>query len=212
MRLLLSLLVLIIPLSGCGEEGDNTLFIACLRSTACGVQAYSNVSNCVDGYVTLVHPQGRGPALDKIMGCVAGAGTCDQVKACYGEGAACTSGYKASCAGGKAQFCDLISHKTYIYDCGGTGLQCQVDGANGFAATCTGPPTSPGFPTTAACGDDLCSETGEACDGNAYDSCSGDKLKACLNKAWVLFDCKSLGLSACYTSSSNSTSSCGLPL
>lgn len=209
---LLIVALCLIPLGGCGEDADNTLIIACLRSTACGVQAYTNVSNCVDGYVTLAHPQGRGPVMDKIMACAAGASTCDQVKACYGEGQSCTSSYQATCNGGKAQFCDLISHLTYVYDCGGSGLTCQVDKSNNFAATCTGPATSPAYATEASCGGDLCSETGEACDGNTYDNCSGGKLKACMNKAWVLFDCKALGLGDCYTSSSNNTSSCGLPL
>ncbi len=203
----------LLPLGGCGDDdGDNTLLIACVRSAACGVQAYSNVSNCADGYATLAIPQGRGPVMEAIFSCVAGAGSCAAVKTCYGEGTTCDSAYKATCAGGKAQYCDLISHLTYVYNCGGAGLTCQVDKKNAFAATCTGPATSPGLATSASCGGGVCKSTGESCDGNTYDGCSSGKLKACLNKEWVLFDCKALGLGACYTSSSNNTSSCGLPL
>ncbi len=213
MRLTIILSALsLLPLAGCGEDADNTLFIACVRSTACGVQAYTNVSNCVDGYTKLAYPQGRGPAVDAVFKCVAGATTCAAVKACHGEGGSCDSSYTASCNGGKAKFCDLISRKTYTLDCSGAGISCQVDKSNAFAATCTGGDTTPSLNATASCDGSLCQGTGESCDGNTFDGCSGAKLKACLDKQWVLIDCKSLGLGDCYTSSSNNTSSCGLPL
>ena len=211
-RLLIFSVVAILPLGGCGDEeelSDNSVFIGCIKRLACGVLDYPRVSNCVDNYATAFN-YGSGEAEGARLKCAANAASCDKVRACYGEGSTCDTSYKASCVGGKAMYCDTLAGKTYTHDCGALGMGCHVDSTSGvsFNAWCTGGKSTPDLPTSPSCGGDLCTDPGEACDGNTNDTCSGEKVKSCVGGKWVLFDCKHLGLGACFTSAG--FSSCGM--
>jgi len=198
---------------GCGDDddaGSNDAFIGCIKRLACGVLDYPRVSNCVDNYKTTFNDGYRyGEAEEARLKCAAGATSCDKVRSCYGEGSTyCDVTYKATCSGGKATYCETVSHKTYVYNCEVVGLGCQVDSSGPFNAWCTGGGSTPGLPTSPSCGGDLCEATVQTCDGNTDDMCSGGKVKSCLGGTWVLFDCKHLGLGDCVTA--GGFASCGL--
>ncbi len=196
-RRIRSLALPLVVLAGCGAKDD--VVKACIKSTACGVKAYPRVSDCVDGYRNLLVPSGQAPVYDAIYACVVAAADCAAVWACHGRGASCDSSFQASCAGGRAQLCDLLDKRVYSLDCGGNGLGCEVKSAGGlgFDAACTGS-GGDGQAGAAECGDGSCSRTGQGCTtGNDFDRCAGERLETCLGNEWVAFDCGKLGLRAC---------------
>jgi len=151
----------LIILAGCGSDPDPVAH-GCIKSTACGVKAYARVSDCLDGYKLQV-TFGLADVYNGIYSCAEQARDCSAVRTCFGVGGSCDSTYKASCDGGKATFCDLIDHTTFVYDCGGHGLGCELKSAAGltFDATCTGG-SGGGAAATVDCGDGSCQRTGEA--------------------------------------------------
>lgn len=199
-------------LAHCSPDVDNTLFTACVLKASCNVMGHSRVNDCVDSYKTNAETHGLAAVYNKIYRCTAGAKDCAAVKACFGARGTCDAKYSASCQDGKAVFCDLIDHESYTFDCTAAGLQCQVDTTASFSATCTkgasAPAAEESLPTAVDCDDGSCSDTGESCTSDAWDRCVGDNVQACLTGSWVQFDCKGLGLSACFTSS-NGIGSCG---
>ena len=201
----LSLLSLLSALSGCASDGQDDVVKACIKSTACNVKAYASVSTCVDGYHNLLVSSGQAPVYNALYACVVAAADCAGVKACWGVGGSCDNSYKASCAGGTAQFCDLLDHTTFSLDCAGNGLSCEIMpvGSYSFDATCKGS-GGEGQAGEVDCGDGSCTRTGQGCtSGNDFDRCAGDRLEACLGNEWVSFDCAKLGLGACLQAASS---------
>lgn len=197
LRYLLALLPLTAALSGCGSDAA-PVARGCIKSTACNVKAYPRLSDCLDSYNNLHSPAGIGPVYDEIYSCVDEAGDCGAVQGCFGVGSSCDNTFQASCDGGKALFCDLIDHTTFVYDCAAHGLGCEIRPAGGYAfdATCTG---SGGQGSAGIdCGGGLCSKTGESCvTGNVFDRCNGARLEACVGDRWYSIDCAKLGLGPC---------------
>jgi hypothetical protein len=194
---LVLVLVLVLSFAGCGAKDD--VVKACIKSTACGVKAYPRVSDCVDGYRNLIVPSGQAPVYDAIYACVVAAADCAGVRGCHGGGGACDNSYQASCAGGRAQLCDLLDKRVYSLDCGGQGLGCEVKSVGGYSfdAACTGP-AGEGQAGAVDCGGDACTRSGQGCaTGNDFDRCAGEKLESCLGNEWVSFDCGKLGLGPC---------------
>ena len=180
-----------------GPNNVNALVHACVKSAACGVRAYPRVSDCINDYTTRVLKKGLGPVYARIYRCARDATSCDQVKSCFGEVGSCSASDKAMCYKGKALYCDLIDNATYTYDCQAAGLTCKVDPGDPFTATCVGGGTQTPLPVTASCEDGSCTNTGQACSSAPLNRCSGQKLQACLQGKWVLFNCVKMGMQAC---------------
>ena len=190
-----------LALAGCGDD-DTTLIAACARSNACKVQAYSSVSGCVSSYTDLkVGTLGQGPVWDQVYGCVADAGSCDAVRACFGAGPSCDSSFSASCDGGKATFCDLLDKTRFTFDCAGAGLTCKLDPSTGFAASCEGGGQAGALQADGACDGTVCSGSGQSCtpSDEIADRCEGERLQTCIGGEWKEIDCAALGLGPCYT-------------
>ena len=186
------------PLPDAGANNVNALVHACVKSSACGVRSYPRISDCVNDYKTRVLSKGLGPVYASIYRCTRDATSCDQVKACYGEVGSCSSSDKAMCYKGKAMYCDLIDNATYTYDCQAAGLTCKVDASDPFTATCVGGNgNQTPLPEAASCGDGTCTKTGQACSSAPLNRCAGQKLQACLQGKWVLFNCEKMGLQPC---------------
>lgn len=133
---------------------------ACLRASACGVNTYPGLSNCLDAYIKLHVSQRVAPVYNKIYACVnAAKGDCDEVAKCFGRGAACDTSYKASCKGAVAVTCDLQDKRIYQLDCAAAGMECGIKKGYTFAAQCT-----PG---------ECYSSFGEVCKGQQHYSCVG---------------------------------------
>lgn len=264
----------------CTEDEEaislDELVEACVRSTACGINAYPYVSQCVDSYYTLHRRYGHGTLYANIYHCVIAAkGDCDATFACYGAKrgeSKCDTTFKATCQGARAKFCDLSNmvltfdcatvdlscalNKTYtsdakcslgscdigytakcednqliycengivsIDDCGAQGLSCGSVGAtadcvgntgdgcdaNNYASACQGDVAyscSKGRVRKEDCSErsyhtrclsGACVETHSQCSSGSLDRCNGDKLEACLDGKWQVFDCKPLGFGAC---------------
>jgi len=170
-------LAALLSVSGCGDDTSLTgdaLLQACIRTTACGIQAYPRVSNCVDAYNELKKPQGLAAVHDAAYSCVNGAASCAQMFGCFGTtaDARCDKSYKASCEGNTAVTCDLIDDRVYRLDCAAAGLSCAPRKSNAFVASC-----SPG-----------------ACDMATYEPrCDGDRMLSCDDGVIAIDDCAAVG-------------------
>jgi len=194
-------LSLVVALASCGGDGPGTsssqdsLTVVCIKSTACQVQSYPRVSNCVSYYLY----EGKTHVLDPIYRCAAKATGCAQVEACYGATESCDQSYPARCESGRAYFCDLIDEKTRIQDCAAAGVTCQLDPKYSHAASCAGGKAGhvPQLSTDAPCEQGLCQRTGLSCTVDQFDRCAGTGLEVCLDAEWIRFDCAQLGLGPC---------------
>ncbi len=149
---------LCLTLAACAEEEEiahDDLVEACVRSTACGINAYAYVSQCVDSYYTLHRRYGHGTLYANVYHCVNDAkADCDAIFKCYGAkrgASACDTTYKASCSGGRATFCDL-SNMILTFDCSAVDLTCAVNKTYTSDAKCGKGSCSVGYP--ARCEDD----------------------------------------------------------
>ena len=185
------------PSPDAGTDNVNALVYACVKSAACDVRAYPRVSDCVNDYKTRVLKKGLGPVYARIYRCTRDATSCDQVKACFGEVGSCSASDKAMCYKGKAMYCDLIDNTTYTMDCQAAGMTCKVDASDPFTSTCTGGASEAPLPETVSCQDGNCTNTGQACSSAPLNRCSGQKLQACLQGKWVLFNCEKMGMQSC---------------
>ncbi len=175
-----ALLCALLSSSSCADDEPpityDELVEACIRSTACGINAYPYVSQCVDSYYTLHARYGHATLYANIYHCVIGAkGDCDATYACYGatRGASkCDTTYKATCQGPKAKFCDL-SNMVLTFDCGTVDLSCAVNKT---------------YASDAKCGLGSCSSVGYKA------RCDEGRLVYCENGIVSIDDCVAQGL------------------
>ena len=165
---------------GCADDEEaisyDELVEACIRSTACGINAYPYVSQCVDSYYKLHRKHGFTTLYASIYHCVNNAkANCNAIFTCYGAKrgeAKCDTTYKASCQGTRARFCDL-SNMLLTFDCGTVDLQCAVNKT---------------YTSDAKCGLGSCSSGYKA-------RCEDNRLIYCENGIVSIDDCGAQGLS-----------------
>lgn len=193
--------------SGCQRDSEpvpddlRSVASACMRATACDVRAYARIGACLYTYSELHLLYGEGSVMGSIYECVNNADRCSQVEACFGAGEPCSSAFSAYCDGDTAVYCDLLDGVSYRYACGDHGLGCRVDPQISHLASCIpedqATASAQGLLTSLQCDGTLCERTGEACDDNLPDACSGQHIVACLDGEIVLFNCHALGLENC---------------
>ena len=148
--MVLSLLTGLALCSGCEEEEEikelpppvtyNELVRGCIMATACGVKAYSRVSDCVKAYYTLHLKHGLGRMYDAKYQCVIKAeGDCDEVARCMGTNllaGRCDSTFKARCDDKSSVSCDLVDKRVFVLECTHAGLECTLGSGKTFDAPC----------------------------------------------------------------------------
>lgn len=132
---------------------------ACIRASACGIQTYPSLRNCIAAYQNLYRSLGTAPIYDQLYACVNRArGDCTAVATCFGMGGPCDQSYKAACKGTVAVTCDLISKRVFELDCGDAGLICAIKSGQTAQASCARATCDASFKDT--------------CDGTTALSCS----------------------------------------
>ncbi len=140
---------------------DTSLIKACIRATACDIQPYPTVSNCLSYYEDIIKRSDMNAVYFQIYTCVNRAVNCAAMRACFGAGPPCGKDYQARCDDGNAHTCDLLDDVSYTFDCAAVGLSCALDPQHSHAATCQGNASSGStLSTKVNCGDGHCSESG----------------------------------------------------
>ena len=188
----------------------------CIRASACGVQTYPYLGNCLDAYFTLYRSQGVAPIYDRLYACVnAAKEDCTAVSKCFRRGAACDKDSRASCDGAIATSCDLIDQRFYGIDCAQANLKCAVPtGTQKYSAACAQGTCDGSKSVTCvhgkehhedcskrtyrktACSQGSCVVSGTECT-SSINRCAGAKLEACMDGNWKQFDCAAMGLGPC---------------
>lgn len=192
---------------------------ACIKATACDVNAFPRVSDCIHTYEDFEAKAGRSSLWDSIYRCVLEAKSCKEVSVCYGLGddAPCDQSYKASCEGGKASTCDLLDNRRYTFDCSGANLSCEIDPAFPHAAACLPVPgasnPAPAFSASVDCASGFCVQESEPCvEGDPMDRCQEAQLQSCLKGRWITINCAKKGLAPCKEEQPQGWARCGPPL
>jgi hypothetical protein len=172
-----------------------------MRATACDVQPYARIGACMYTYEELRVQYGESAVMGGIYECVNQADRCSEVAACFGAGEPCDSSHQSYCDGDTAVYCDLLDGVTYRYACGDYGLGCRPDPYITHLASCV--PVDQATASAAQlhvdlpCDGSLCTRTGEPCDDNTLDECSGEHIVACVEGEVIQFSCRALGLRHC---------------
>jgi len=190
-------LALLPALAACEEAAPNpvetpagwsetALRQACVRASACGVQVYPRVSNCLDSYHELSVPQGLRKIYEEIYTCVnAAGGDCAAVRGCFGAEEICDRDFAARCEGDTAVSCDLIGGRTFTLRCAAAGMGCYVDPEHSFSAKCSFGPCDSGTHT---------------CRGGVIARCEGGQLLAvrdCTATGGLTCQIRDVGYPAC---------------
>jgi hypothetical protein len=148
---------------------DEELLSACIRHSACGIQSYPILYNCVRAYYTIHKPQGMSQIYDKIYACVNLAkGDCKKMEKCFDYRGSCDKDYKAKCEGAVAVSCDLIDGKAYGLNCGLANYKCGIKTGQTATASCTPGP----------------------CQSSYSPKCDGFRLLSCAGGLIEVRDCK----------------------
>ncbi len=186
---------------GPGQPDLQSVASACMRATACDVQPYARIGACMFTFAELSLQYGESSVLSGVYDCVNGSDRCSEVRACFGEGTPCSSAYNAVCDGDTAVYCDLLDGKTYRYECGDYGLGCRVDPQIRYLASCVpveqATASAEPLHLSLQCDGTFCERTGEACDENLPDECTGQDVVACIEGETIHFNCHTLGLRNC---------------
>lgn len=144
----------------------------CVRASACGIQPYPALKDCVAAYQNLYLSLGTSPIYDTIYRCVnAAKGDCQAVAKCFGRGGACDQSYKATCNGKVAVSCDLISKRVFELDCAVAGLECVIKTGQTAIANCAR----------------------GTCDSSYQDQCEGNIALSCGGGVIEMRRCDELG-------------------